>query len=133
MINRTAELLGLPAIMLVEIRGAVQSLASSYLCPRDVLSIAKSSTDGSLDWKIAVDNIARQVMAADTEKAGKIREVASAVPGLVEAVTTALDAKKEEQAQQATQMAAGRRARRGPQAPRRPNLRHALVSRPNTK
>ena len=81
MINRTAELFGLPDFMLAEIRGAIQSLASSYLCPRDVLSIAKSSTQGSLDWNIAVDNIARQVMAADSDKAGKIRKAVSAVPG----------------------------------------------------
>ena len=133
MINRTAELLGLPGIMLDEIRGAIQNLASTYLCPTDVLAIAKSSTEGSYDWKLVVDNIAQQVVAADDEKAGKIRKAVSAVPGLVEAVTVVLPIKRKERAQKDAQMAAGRRGRRGPPATRRHGFKKAVDSPSNTK
>ena len=126
MLNRTAELLGLPIVMLSEIKEAMKSLTGSYLSPSDVLAIAKLSAKDSHDWKLVVDNTAQQVhdalMVANSDKAARIREVISGVPGMVEAVRTALYTKQKEQAQRDAQEAANRggmrRARRGPSAPR---------------
>ena len=122
MLNRTAELLGLPTIMLSEIKGAMKNLTGSYLCSEDVLAIAKSSTKDSNDWKLAVDNTAQQVhdalMAGHSDKAGRIRTAISSVPGLVDAVRVALTTKHEEQVRKDAQKAAERRARRGPRANR---------------
>ena len=125
-LNRTAELLGLPIIMLTEIKEAMKSLTGSYLSSSDVLAIAKASAKDSHDWKLVVDNTAQQVhdalMVGNSDKAGRIREVVSGVPGMVEAVKMALYTKQKEQTQRDTQKAANRgatrRAQRGPPGPR---------------
>ena len=116
MINRTAELLGVPVSMLAEIREAMKNLTSSHLSPEDVMAVAKSAPKDSHEWKLVVDNLAQQVhsalMRADFDMAGRMRKVISTVPDLVQAVTTALRTKQEDQAQRVAQMAADRKAKR---------------------
>ena len=80
------------------------------------MAVAKSAPGGSNEWKLAVDNLAQQVhsalMRADFDMAGRMRKVISTVPGLVQAVTTVLRTKQEEQAQKVARTAADRKAKR---------------------